>query len=268
MQRRQAIAIALAAAIGAIGSGFALAGTGERPTSVEIDSKIGKAAETTSSPSAWHTLASQAKKRKPLKFASSELFIEINGTDGDAGLQLDLDGDAWRRAALFAPNGRKVLDIAAKSTLRGYGLTGLTFESSEPPFAEQPFNRFKTLFPEGKYTFRGTTIEGRKVTGNDRLTHDIPEMPTVTSPAEDGVVSANGFVVQWEPVTRPAGIEIELYEVIISGDEAGLDASLPPSATSLTVPSEVLMPGEYKVEVLAKEVGGNQIITEVAFTVE
>ena len=39
--------------------------------------------------------------RPPLRFAQSELFIEINATDGDAGLQMRLGGQEWERLRLL-----------------------------------------------------------------------------------------------------------------------------------------------------------------------
>ena len=32
---------------------------------------------------------------KPVEFADARLIVEINATDGDAGLQIFLDGEAW-----------------------------------------------------------------------------------------------------------------------------------------------------------------------------
>jgi hypothetical protein len=42
----------------------------------------------------------------------------------------------------------------------------------------------------------------------------------------------------------------------------------PPAPRSSPVPEAFLLPGDYKVEVLAIAAGGNQTLTEVAFTVE
>lgn len=271
MRRRTTLLVAAATVLGAIGSGYALAGNGsstsEEATSTARPASLSAGAGEAAGP---ETDRATAARKKPLKFDESELFIEINGTDGDAGLQMALDGEDWRTFSLFAPNGKKILGIDGKSKLRGYGLTGVTFESAEPAFDEVPLRQFKKRFPEGKYTFRGETVDGRRLTGSDRLTHDIPRMPIVTSPLEDAVVDGAGFVVAWEPVTRPVGIEIELYQVIVSAEDRDgtIEAELPPAATSLSIPTEFLLPGAYKVEVLAKEASGNQIITEIPFSVQ
>ncbi len=133
-----------------------------------------------------------------------------------------------------------------------------------------PFARFKRRFPEGRYRFRGRTVEGRGLRGSDRLSHTIPAMPEITSPAEDGVVNHDSLTVSWEPVRNPAGIEIASYEVIVTREQRAervLDATVDPAVSSLGIPAEFLDPAtEYKVEVLAKARGGNQRITEIPFS--
>src|SRR5919109_3762993 len=81
-------------------------------------------------------------QRKPIRLEVADLFIEVNATDGDAGLQMNLDGEDWRRLILRDPSGRTLMDVTNRGRLRGYGLTGMTFESSEPPFSEVPLRRF------------------------------------------------------------------------------------------------------------------------------
>ena len=206
--------------------------------------------------------------QKPIRFTRSDLFIEINATDGDAGLQMNLDGEDWRRLTLRDPRGRILMDVTGQGRLSGYGLTGMTFESSEPPFDEVPFRRFRARFPEGRYTFSGTTVEGRRLIGSDRLTHDVPRRPVVLAPARNAVVDPAGLVMRWQPVTRPRGIRIVRYLVIVTADadDRELSMDLPRNATSAAIPAEFLARGaEFRVEVLARERGGNQTITEVAF---
>jgi hypothetical protein len=210
-----------------------------------------------------------AAQAKPIRFDPSELFIEINATDGDAGLQMNLGGEEWRRLILRDPSGRIIMEATGEGRLRGYGLTDMFFESNEPPFSEVPFRRFRARFPEGRYTFRGTSVEGRRLVGSDRLTHDIPARPAVLAPAEDAVVDpAASLAVRWEPVTRPRGIRIVRYIVIVTEErsERELSMDLGPGATSATVSPGFLAPGrDYAVEVLARERSGNQTITEVPF---
>ena len=76
-------------------------------------------------------------------------------------------------------------------------------------------------------------------------------------------------MVEWTPVTTPAGIDIAGYQVLVVQEEPVLrvfSADLPATATRLSVPAEFLQPRtEYKVEVLAIEAGGNQTLTELTF---
>ncbi len=216
------------------------------------------------------TVGSAAPPRKaPVPFKKAILRVEMNATDGDAGLQVDLDHAPWKSITISRPDGRKILDVVTRGVLKGYGLTELFSESSEPPFDTFPLEEFKKLFPEGTYTFTGETIEGERMKSSVPLTHDFPAGPEITSPEEDSTVPADGLVVEWLPVTEPAGIEIKSYQVLVVRDDPKrvLDATLPADATSLTIPAEFLQSGDYKVEVLAIEVGGNQTLTEVAFTV-
>jgi hypothetical protein len=212
--------------------------------------------------------AAGAAQPRPIRFDPSDLFIEINATDGDAGLQMNLGGEEWRRLVLRDPSGRIIMEATGRGRLRGYGLTDMSFESAEPPFSEVPFRRFRARFPEGRYTFRGTSVEGRRLVGSDRLTHDIPARPAVLAPAEDAVVDPAGLVVRWEPVRRPRGIRIVRYIVIVTEEpsERELSMDLEPGATSATIPPGFLAPGrDYAVEVLARERSGNQTITEIPF---
>lgn len=208
------------------------------------------------------------------KFPDARLKIEYNATDGDAGLQVFLDAPAWNEISITNPRGTELLDVEAGEVIRDYGLTELFSESSEPPFDEFPFEEFKRLFPEGTYTFRGVTVEGQRLRSTYRLTHDVPDGPTITSPTEDATVAPDGLTVAWQPVTSPANVDVVAYQVLVVADAPALgnpkrvlDMMLPGTATSVAIPAAFLTPGPYKTEVLAIERSGNQTLTEVAFTV-
>jgi hypothetical protein len=227
---------------------------------------VGRDGGSTTGPDAGH--AAQAAQRKPIRIEASDLFISIHATDGDAGLRMDVEGEDWRRLTVRDPKGRTVIDVKGKGRLSGHGLTGLTFESSDRSFAEVPLRRFKARFPRGRYTFRGTTVEGRRLIGSDRLTHRTPQAPVVLDPAEDAVLDPGSVVVRWEPVTRPRGIRIVAYRVLVTEEASDreLTVDLGPDATSAAVPADFLArAGEYKVELYAREQSGNQTITEVPF---
>jgi Fibronectin type III domain len=92
----------------------------------------------------------------------------------------------------------------------------------------------------------------------------------IVSPQEGTAVDPSHAVIDWNPVTSPAGIQIVGYEVVIEKDAVHVfDVKLPASVTSVTVSPEFLQPGtDYSFEVLAIEVGGNQTITEGSFVTQ
>lgn len=214
--------------------------------------------------------ASGAAGGRPVAFKEATLIVEINATDGDAGLQVFLDHEPWRSIAIARPDGTKILDIGTHGRLSSYGLTELFSESSEPPFDRFPLTEFVELFPKGTYEFTGETIEGRKLRSAVKLSHAFPEGPQITSPGPDSQAPSDRIEVRWAPGSQPAGVVVAGYRVIVTRESDPVrvfHADLPATARSLRVPPEFFEPGaEYKAEVLAVEASGNQTLTEVAFT--
>jgi hypothetical protein len=206
---------------------------------------------------------------RPVEFTDARLKVEINATDEDAGLQIFLDGEAWDHVELIDPHGDPVIDVDVNGPAEDYGLTELFSESSEPPFETFPLEQFEELFPEGTYSFRGTTIDGRTMVGSATLTHDFPDGPDILSPADGSKVGGEDLVVEWAPVTTPTGIHIAGYQVLVVQEEPELrvfSADLQADATKLTISPEFIQPHtRYKVEVLAIEASGNQTLTEITF---
>jgi hypothetical protein len=205
-------------------------------------------------------------------FKTATLIVEINDTDGDAGLQIFLDHDTWRSIAISRPDGTKIADFRTLSELQNYGLTELFSESSEPPFTEFPLEEFTKLFPEGDYLFQGETIEGEKIESTVPLSHAFPEGPEILSPEEESTVAPGELVVRWEPLPPADGVEIVGYEVVVVTEAEparSLEADLPATATELAIPAEFMEPGaEFKAEVVAIEASGNKTLTEVTFFTE
>jgi hypothetical protein len=207
--------------------------------------------------------SAEAAKRKPLRFEQHELYIEYNATDGDAGLQLAADAEDWKRFTLLDTKGHVLIDVRAKGRLRRpFGLSELFLEASEPSFTKVPFRTFEKRFPNGRYRFRGIASDGRRLAGSDRLSFVVPAAPEVTFPTKGAQVDPTGFKVTWEPVTRPNGVRIVTYQVIVNQGSRELSMYLPPDATSATIPAEFLEPGTRTGgELLAREKSGNQTIT-------
>ena len=108
------------------------------------------------------------------------------------------------------------------------------------------------------------TDKGRRLVGADRLSHLIPAAPEVTSPTEGALVDPSGFTISWKPVTKPLGVKIVTYQVIVLQGERERSMYVPPDVTSVTIPGEFLQSGtKVEGEVLARDVNGNQTITEL-----
>ena len=207
---------------------------------------------------------------RPVRLEDATVIVEVNETDGDAGLQVFLDGDPWRQVSVFRPDGQMIAEFATVGPVNDYGLTELFSESSEPPFTEFPLREFKALFPEGEYTFSGTSIDGQDVVGAATLTHDIPNGPNLVAPEDGARVERDQLVIRWREGAQPTGVKVVAYEVIVEREDPLriLSVDLPATVHRLTVPSEFLQRNtRYKFEVLAIDAGGNQTLTERSFAV-
>ena len=218
-------------------------------------------------------------------FEDAEIRIEVNSTDGDAGLQIFLDGEPWKRAKVKGPSGRTVFSVSNHGKLRKLGSTELFMESNEPNFEDQSLSEILEFLPEGEYKFEGRTIDNEKLERTATLTHDLPCGPELTFPVEEQMLDPGLAVfIEWDPVTNKLnnetsecgeenGIEIIGYQVIVDNEDSDpfqrFDIKLPADATTVLVPPEFIMPDtEYKFEVLALEASGNQTISESVFFTE
>jgi len=215
------------------------------------------------------TLVATAPTLWAIPFSKTKIIIEVNATDGDAGIQIFVDAAGWTRLEVFDPNGQKILDVSGSGSVGMQGVTELFFESAEPSFEELPLDELLARFPEGQYTFVGMTVDGQALTGKATLTHNIPDGPVIVSPQEDAAVDPNNAVISWNSVTTPAGIKIVGYQVIVAREKPTLrvfSVDVSSTTTSVTVPPEFMEPKTaYKYEVLAIEAGGNQTISERQF---
>lgn len=221
-----------------------------------------------------------------IPFSASEIRIEVNSTDGDAGLQIFLDGEPWKRARVEGPDNKTIFSVTNIGKLKKLGSTELFMESNEPNFEEElSLPEILEFLPVGEYEFEGKAIEGEVLEGMATLTHDLPCGPVIISPEEDAELDAGDpLVIMWEEVTNKLDTDSDIgecdteseitiigYEVIV--DNESLDPlerfsiRLPADVTAVTVPPEFNVPGsEYKFEILAIEESGNQTISESSFT--
>ncbi len=210
-------------------------------------------------------------------FSKTKIIIEVNATDGDAGIQISLDGTGWKKLEVFDPNGQKIVNVQGTGSVGNQGITELFFESAEPSFKDQTLDELFARFPEGNYTFVGLTVDGKKLNGTAKLTHSIPAGPGIVSPAEGAKLDPNmPAVIDWEPVTAPfpdtdSAVTIVGYQVIVERVKPQplrvFSVDLPATTTQVTVSPEFLESNaDYNFEVLAIEAGGNQTISQSSFT--
>ena len=213
-----------------------------------------------------------------VRLPSTKLFIEHNSTDEDTGVHGLFDGIDWKKLLIFDPRGRLILEVEPNAQLRNQSISGIFFESAEPPNEDVPIEEIFRRFPEGRYQVEGCTKDGKRLKGSALFTHDIPAGPVITFPQDGGVVSPSNLTITWNHVTttldgRP--LKRTGYEVIVTKDVTDdpngfslpvFDVHVLPSVTSLTVSAQFLEPNtRYELEVLALEFSGNQTITVLHF---
>jgi len=238
------------------------------------------------------------------EFDETKIFIEMNATDGDAGLHALLDAEAWVWASIFGVDGRRIFMEDAQNNLQEQGLTENFFESAEPlcaPDEDDPeeevvsLSEFLERFPPGEYRFKAVTIEGDKLEDTATLTFNLPAAPDISmfdgtedvDPANALMTWAAGMdlgekchdddLVTDGIITDPALVNIVGWEVVVEPeDEEAFDpfrvfsVQLPSEMTSVTISPEYLnsFPAgtEFKFEVGAIEASGNQTFSEGGFS--
>ncbi len=199
----------------------------------------------------------EAGHRGTIPFSAAQIYFEYNSTADDAGVQVFLDAEDWKRISIEDYRGKELLEIETGGGMRELGLTELRFEGAEPGPTEA-----LDAFPPGEYRFRGTTIERRRLMASAFLSHDLPAAPSFT-PSHGEVVDPDNAVIEWNPVGG-----VDRYQVIVESDanDLSLEVSVSSSTTRLQIPPTFLAPNtEYKAEVLAIAPGGNRTITEGTF---
>jgi len=213
-------------------------------------------------------VAFPALARAP-QFEEVRIFIEYNSTDGDLGFHLSLDAEEWKTVKVVNPNGVSIFEVTGKGPYGrpSLGLSELDVEGAEPLLTDFPLDQLLALFPEGRYTFIGTTANGDRLTASSTFSHAVPAGPVVSSE-----VSQDAVVIRWQPVTGPPPgfpderINIVGYQIIVDP----FQVTLPATATEVTLPREFvqsLAPGSHGFEVLAIDASANQTITGGSFEI-
>ena len=77
-------------------------------------------------------LLSPPSQAATLQLSDAAIYIEINDTDGDAGVQVFLDGEGWDSMEVFAPDQTRILAVHTSGSIGLQGITELFLESAEP----------------------------------------------------------------------------------------------------------------------------------------
>jgi len=198
----------------------------------------------------------------PATFTIANVLFEQNATDGDVEVVFEAKGGAegLSKLTVVAPDGRTVVDFAAPdaSTM---GIRQFRFESPEP----KDVKGLKAAYPEGVYTFSGTTASGGKLNGKATLNHTLPATAGFVQPkAEAEGVGIKNLKVSWTPVKNVAA-----YIIYIEQDElkVELTARLPGTVAAFAVPDGFLLPGtEYVLGIGTVTKEGNASYVETSFT--
>ena len=212
---------------------------------------------------------------KVVQMKDARIKIELNATDGDAGIQVFIDADPWKFMNIYDPYGKLIFRSFTRGRFAKQGGTELFLESAEPNFSQLPLEGFLKRFPEGVYQFRGEGVGGETFVGAATFTHNLPAGPELVSPVEGGpLVNSNNAVVTWKPVGPANGSPIIGYQVLVVQSPSTfpalpkiiLDVTMPATATSMAVPPGFLRPDtRYAWEVLAIEASGNQTLSTSYF---
>lgn len=202
--------------------------------------------------------------RPPASFAIANVRFEQNATDKDVEVVFEAKGGAegFSKFTVVAPDGRTIIDFTAPGENK-LGIRQFRFESPEP----KDVNSLKAAYPEGVYTFSGTTASGLKLSSKSTLTHTLPTPTSFIQPqAEAEEVATENVTITWKPVKN-----VTAYLVYIEQEEMGLNVSakLPGTASSFDVPDGFLLPStEYTLGIGTETKEGNASYIETSFTTE
>ena len=118
-------------------------------------------------------------EEEELEFEEADLFLELNNTDGDLGLQGFLEGDAWKSLEIEGTGRQTVelMNIWLRNGLRRQGLSEFFFESDEPGFDELTPAAFFKRFPQGVYEIEGITLDDEEIESEVFLSHVLAGPP-------------------------------------------------------------------------------------------
>jgi hypothetical protein len=232
---------------------------------------------------AWMAAAQdQDEDEGPPRFAETEIFFELNDTDGDLGIHGSIDGDPWLDLEIEGPGDRRLLNISSIGRLRAQGMTQLFFESAEPDFEEMEPADFFGRFPEGRYEIEGRAQEGGTMESRTVLSHVMANRPQNVRvngmPAAESCDDPLPMVlapvsIDWDPVTQShprigkrGPVRISRYQFFVEREGVNLSVDLPPTVTEFQIPRAITDLGrDFKFEIIARTDTGNNTAVESCF---
>ncbi len=192
-----------------------------------------------------------------VRLKEERIMVELTASSDEVALVVTAEAETGLDLVeIKNPLGQPVLGLASGN--RGLGLYGFRLEAGE---TDRP--AFFAAYPEGVYSIRARTRDGRVALGSAVLSHRIPSAPVPIYPQEGDVgVPASGLRVSWVPDPAAARYQVNLEQ----GETDLLAVSLRSGTGSFTVPDGVLAPGRrYKLEIGAVGAEGNCTFREVSF---
>ncbi len=203
-----------------------------------------------------------ADTKSATPFPKADVRFEQNATDADVEVVFEVGGadEGLAKLVVVSPDGRTVIDFTApdKTTL---GIRSFHFESPEP----QDIAGLKRAYPEGVYTFEGSTVSGLRLRAASALSHELPATVSFAHPTEDAEgVGSDLPEVRW---TEVAGVAAYLVEIQEEEGDASIVARLPADVTRFAVPEGFLRPQtEYQWSIGTESNAGNISFVETSFT--
>ena len=208
------------------------------------------------------TAAAETARATPSEFEEAVMFVEQNATDGDTEVVIagTAGDDGLRLLTIKGPDRQVMTTLLA--TPESLGMREFHFESPEPPG-----EAVLAAYPEGRYVLAGVSVTGERFRTVLTLSHDLPPVSTILSPAEDAEVPARQpLTIQWSQGPGIAKIVLE-FENESADPERALTLDLPPDATSYRIPARLLPAGsEFQIGIHSVAENGNIVVVESAFT--
>ena len=193
-------------------------------------------------------------------FGTAKIHLEQNATDGDYEIVVEaIAEEGLAKLVVRAPDGKAIADFTAPAGTV-LGMRQFRFETPEP----DDLAALKAVYPEGVYTFEGTTGAGTALQGKSTLSYTVPAKSSVLDPAGSRPVGLEDVEISWTPVKGVAG-----YVMEIDQPDLGINITMhaPASITKFTAPDAILRAGhKYSLAIGTVDANGNTTFIETSFT--